>query len=64
MGLYSRSSGSTETVRSVEKGVFSAGKGSLSSKCRDIRLRRWRAEAEDDEEEREDARMTGREAAG
>lgn len=40
IGLYSTSSGSTETFLSLENGVLSAGKGSLWSMCLEIRLNR------------------------
>lgn len=39
MGLYSRSSGSTE-ILSVEKGVLSSGNGRRCSRCLEIRLKR------------------------
>lgn len=39
MGLYSRSSGASESL-SVEKGVFKSGNGKRWSRCLEIRLKR------------------------
>lgn len=46
MGLYSTSSGSTDSL-SDENGVFSSGSGSRLSKCLEIRLRRGLARLRD-----------------